>query len=182
MIRDMFEKKHRRACIIIDNILLLVLAIYLFFQSELTTTLRFSFGEKFEISIFIVLFILVLLKIIAVWESDRDVLMPVCFLFGMVYYLSWVRTEYIFLLFIALFTIGLQGVDYRKILRVYLLAVGTSIIGAVLASLCGSITNFVYINRGLRSSWGIGFPTDFATGLLFLLIIAFCLFLNIKIY
>lgn len=97
----------------------------------------------------------------------RETLIAVAFVavYGMVY-----RTDgYSFLLFLAILTVGFIDIDYRKILKVYVFSAGVLYCATLLAGLMGVITNFVRIKGGLRSAWGMSYPTDCASLGLFLL-------------
>lgn len=72
------------------------------------------------------------------------------------------------LLFKAILVMGFEGIDYRKILRLFIATVGSVLIATVIAGLTGSIQNLVYVREGLRSCWGTAYPTDFSTLVLFL--------------
>ena len=87
-------------------------------------------------------------------------------------YFVFRQTGYIDMVYLAAMTIGFAGVDYRKILKALLFSVGTCFLVAVFAALSGAITNFVYpsVGHGIRSSWGICYPTDLASTALYLLL------------
>ncbi len=162
---------------VIELAILAHFAFYLFFISSYTTTFGFVFPLKFETNLLLVLFLTVASRAILIPYNKKTIF---ALLIGIVFYLSWREVGYIFLFYVAVLMVGLAEIDYRKILKTYILSVGTVTIGATLASLCGAITNLVYSSaaRGIRSSWGTVFPTDFATGLLYLLLFSFSLCLN----
>ena len=87
-----------------------------------------------------------------------------------VYGLAYWAAGYSYLLYFAVFTVGLIDVDVRKVLRVYLVAVGATLAGAVLVALAGGIANCVYYRHGVKSSWGTVYPTDFSSLYLMLMI------------
>lgn len=74
--------------------------------------------------------------------------------------------------FVAITVLGLEGIDYRRILKVFIAAVGGGLVATVIAGLGGGIPNLVYnlanVKGGLRSCWGTGYPTDFSSMALFL--------------
>ena len=74
--------------------------------------------------------------------------------------------------FIAILVMGLEGIDYRRILKVFIAAVGGGLVATVIAGLGGGIPNLVYRlsygQEGLRSCWGTAYPTDFSSMVLFL--------------
>lgn len=64
---------------------------------------------------------------------------------------------------------GANDIDYRKILKVYLIVEIPMTICTMIAGYTGVITNLVY-HRGeqLRMSFGFVYPTDFAAGIIFM--------------
>ena len=92
----------------------------------------------------------------------------VSFVYTLVYY----HDRYVFLLYIAVIIIGLTGVEYHRILKMYLFTIGLFFVITILAGITESITNFIYVRteRGIRSSWGICYPTDLATYYLYILL------------
>lgn len=67
---------------------------------------------------------------------------------------------------------GSIGMDYRRILKGQVLAVALVVLTAVVASLTGTIEHLIYLWDGgkLRDSFGICYPTDFASYLFYVLI------------
>ena len=65
---------------------------------------------------------------------------------------------------------GANDIDYRKILKVYLIVEIPMTICTMIAGYTGVITNLVY-HRGdqVRMSFGFIYPTDFAAGIVFLI-------------
>ena len=81
-----------------------------------------------------------------------------------VFFLAYRTGRELFLLMIPVLMAGTAGVDYRKVLKVYLAAVGSFLAVTVLCSFTGVIPNIVYAGAGrFRSSWGNAYPTDFAS-------------------
>lgn len=73
-------------------------------------------------------------------------------------------------LFLAACTIGYLGIDYMKIIRTYLIAVGTTLAIIVVSALFGVIENLTYSKDGhTRLAMGTIYPTDYASLVLFLL-------------
>ena len=64
---------------------------------------------------------------------------------------------------------GANDIDYRKILKVYLIVEIPMIICTMIVGYTGVITNLVY-HRGeqVRMSFGFVYPTDFAAGIIFM--------------
>ena len=90
-----------------------------------------------------------------------------CLVYGGVYYV--VRDSNF--LFLAACTMGYLEIDYRKIIRTYLIAVGTALSIVVIAAIAGWIENLTFKKDGhIRYSMGTIYPTDFASLILFLLL------------
>lgn len=84
--------------------------------------------------------------------------------------------EYQFLMFIPPIMFALYDVEYDRAVTVYLFLVGIVLLVAIFSSQVNIISNYVYSSyQKIRSSWGICYPTDFATIVLF-----FCVFLWTK--
>ena len=68
----------------------------------------------------------------------------------------------------------LYGVSAERFLKIFALSIGTALASTILCALSGGIENVCYwedawaVSDNLRSSYGIGYPTDFASYLLFL--------------
>ena len=74
----------------------------------------------------------------------------------------------LFLLMIPVLIAGTAGMDYRKVLKVYAVSVGSFLAITILCSFTGVIPNIIYAgSKRFRSSWGIAYPTDFASLVLF---------------
>ena len=71
----------------------------------------------------------------------------------------------------AIVFIGTIGIDYRKLLRGQIITVGSILLLAVTGCFCGTVRNLIYVHGGsLRDSFGIIYPTDFASYLFYLLV------------
>jgi hypothetical protein len=71
-------------------------------------------------------------------------------------------------LFLAACTIGFLEIDYRKIIRTYLIVIGTSLALVTVAAMTGIVDNLRFVKNGhFRYSMGTIYPTDFASLVLF---------------
>ena len=87
---------------------------------------------------------------------------------AVVFFLAYRTGRELFLLMIPVLMTGAAGMDYRKILKVYSAAVGLFLAVTILCSFTGVIPNIILAGNGhFRSSWGIAYPTDFASLVLF---------------
>ena len=78
--------------------------------------------------------------------------------------------NYDYLLELLCLSIGAARIDYRKILRVYLLVVVPITILTIIQSQTGKVTNLVYYRYGhIRESFGFIYPTDFAAHIFFII-------------
>lgn len=118
----------------------------------------------------------VALKVIC-YDSYRLPELAAVILIGGTAVLVVLRSGYQEPLFWAVILIGARGVSFRKILKTYFI-VSASVVGlAFAASMLGVIVNLQYTlgSRGIRNSFGIIYPTDFAAHIFFLMVIFFYL-------
>ncbi|WP_026665250.1 hypothetical protein [Butyrivibrio sp. FC2001] len=163
---------------ITNQVLIVMMGVYLFYCSTQITTFNFVYPSSLENKILKVMMLLVIFKVILNFRDKN--LIPAIGV-ALVYFLSWKEVRYSFLIFLALITIGCVGVNYKRILKCYLVVIASVIILAVSASLCGTISNLVFpvANGNIRSSWGICYPTDFASIIVYLIMVAFSLLLTV---
>ena len=85
---------------------------------------------------------------------------------------------------LAVVVVGAYGVRFEKIAKIYLYGVAAVVGAALIASLCGLIPNLQYEDyRGVRNSFGIVYPTDFAAHIFFLMLaFVFVYWEKLKIY
>ena len=155
----------------LECVFLALSAVYLFYAFSLTTTIRFPFADDFEDTLKIAMTVaaLVRLAFIGPLRPAPWIGVALAWLYG----LSYLTGGYKYMPFLAILTVGLIGIDYRKILKVWLAVVGVILSVAVVAALTGSIHNYIFRREGdgLRSSWGSCYPTDLTTAVLFLMMI-----------
>ncbi len=85
-----------------------------------------------------------------------------------VFFFAYRTGRELFLLMIPALAAGTAGMDYRRVLKVYAASVGGFLAVTILCSFTGVIPNIIYADGGrFRSSWGIAYPTDFASLVLF---------------
>lgn len=161
----------------LEQLYLLLTGVYLLLLAFRSTTYYMPFPEVFEKHIFWMLLGTVSAKSFACLLEQkhvRDLLYSV--LIGVTYTLVYYSAGYRFFLFLAVLTIGAVGVYYRRLLKLYSVAVGTVLVLAILGSMGGAIENFVYLKSGvLRSSWGICYPTDLASYFVYLSVVLWIL-------
>ena len=163
-----------------ELLFLLTFAAYLVFLTLNSTMFKPELPGRFRDLLLIALFMTGSLKLalqLAAENSDNRKNFVKHILAALLAAVMWLlvyrNDRYKFLLFLAVLTAAFVGTDYRKALKVVVVSVGTVVLSAVLCSFSGSIPNLVYDDTiRLRSSWGIGYPTDFSAYLLFLSLIA----------
>ena len=80
----------------------------------------------------------------------------------------WQTSGYSRVLLFFLLIVGMNGISFRKVIRIYFSVVSTLLLLAMACSLLGLIENYTYVmDRGTRMSFGIGYPTNFAAYVLF---------------
>ncbi len=150
-----------------DYLTFLLAGVYLFYQLQTITMFSFPFPGWFSKALIALMGITALLRIWAQGLKNRYVWIALLMagVYGIVYHVG----EFSEFLFIAILAICCIGIDYHKILKMYLFLSFILIGSAILASWGGVIKNLVYLEDGyVRSSWGLCYPTDFATAVLVL--------------
>lgn len=156
--------------IYLENLMLFLTGVYLIWQFSTQTTFYLNIPPKFHLMMFGALAFTAAFRLLILGLTRKKVWLSIAVAF--VYCAVYWRDRYGFLLFLSVLTVGLVEIDYRKILKVFLIAVGTYFLVTILAGVTGSIDNFIYVRteRGIRSSWGICYPTDLASTFLYLLV------------
>ena len=82
--------------------------------------------------------------------------------------------QYVFAIYLPFAAMCLYGADWRRVMQVFTCCIGTMLAVTVLCALSGSIENLVYPGHGrrgtIRTAYGICYPTDFATYLIYLFV------------
>lgn len=145
-----------------------ILFFYLFNITLTITTFHFPYLKVFQYALFLAMTIVVGIKMLLLWPWHRNAWFGA--VLAMVYLLVFYSDRYGFLLFLGITTLGCIDIDFDRLIKIYLLSVGMVTIVAIISSLGGAITNLVYLKDNyVRSSWGIYYPTDLASLVLFLL-------------
>lgn len=152
----------------LEYALLAVTGIYLIWQFSLQTTFFLPWPGWLDDALLKAVAGVALLRAVTVGPRKPELWLSLG-LAG-IYYMVFRSDGYRFLLYTAALTVGMVGIDYRKVLNTFLLTVGTFFLVTIVAGITGTITNLIYtdVGRGLRSAWGICYPTDFAAIALFL--------------
>lgn len=158
------------ALTIFENLFLVLTAVYLMFIMKSATMFKATIPEDFQSELKLATE-LVMLALLVLRKHER----PGIWL-GLILFWVYTRTSRSAaisrVVFIPIAVLGLEGIDHRRILKVFIASVGGLLVATVIAGLGGSIPNLVYRlsygQGGLRSSWGTGYPTDFSSMVLFL--------------
>ena len=162
-----------------NRLFLLILGLYLLYQNLQITKFRMSLPWGLSnafLYVFTGLAVVRLVLMLSANKADRPYLTRMVLgslLVALVWLLVYRRDGYSFLLFLAVLTVGCVGLDYRTVCKLYAAVMGLSLLTAMLCALGGAISNLVYLSPPrLRSCWGIGYMTDFASCLVFICIFA----------
>ena len=161
----------RKLSAALETAFLLLAGLYLLRSTELVTSFFLNWPAIFEPCLRYAMMAVAALRWLTSKSPIRDKVIAA--LMMAVYCAAWRTVGYDFLLYLGILTVGFIGIDARKILKTCLIAVGTMYLSTVLAGVMGLVTNYVFprAGRGVRSAWGLCYPTDLASLGLFLLLI-----------
>ena len=156
---------------------LIICGIYLFELAIDNTMFSLEINDFISMILFFTLSVVVVIRVLAqlnnkfIWYS-----IPICLIYNM----TWDKDYFPI---ISLMTVGCVGISYRKVLKVFIVSIGSTIALTILVALGGGIENIVYLRNGqLRSSLGIIYPTDLAAFVFFIVLVLWVYFNNIKEY
>lgn len=163
------SKAYQKILSALETVFLALAGIFLVYRVSRSTMFHLNWPSNFESYLLYGLTFVALARLLAMGLRRRETLGAVAL--TLVYLAVYRVSGFSFLLFLAAFTVGFTGIEYRKILRVYLLTVGLFYLLVIPAGQMGVITNLVYasVGRGMRSAWGMSYYTDFASLGLFIL-------------
>lgn len=161
---------------VIEYLTLVCLGIYLFYQCMLNTAMPIRITSA-QYNIFIIAFALLACAKIIKCIQNKDY--KNLSLFSMAFFvslLSYLVGSYKFLLLLALIMISLYSIEYKKILKVYIIVTGLVLCLSLFASSIEISPNYVSTRPGasvIRSAWGICFATELAAVFTYLSIYLF---------
>lgn len=163
------SKAFKNFAFALEKLFLAMTGLYLIYRISKSTTFRLVWPAHFEMIMLCAMAIVAVARLVIIGPMRNKTVVALAI--AVIYCLVYRNNGYSFLLFLAVFTVGFINVDYRKILKVYLLTAGTFYVVTLLAGLMGVITNYVVARtgRGIRSAWGMSYYTDFASLGLYLL-------------
>ena len=151
-----------------EIVFLMLTGLYLIRLYLDTTTFHAPMPAWFDDALLYALASVALIRLVLALPGNKQVLagLPL----ACVYCLCYRTNQFQFLLYLAALTVGFSGISYRKILKTFLMTVGVLFCVTIIAGMTGTITNLIYVRvgEGIRSAWGICYPTDFASIALFL--------------
>lgn len=154
---------------------LLAIGLYIFTKDITKTTLHLDLPDNKNLYLMIVLAVTGAFRLAVMLIEERSELrfwsryLAAALAIDAVYLMIYKENHYDTVVFFAILTIGSIGVHYIRVLKAYIAAASTAIFSAILMSWMGATDNFVFLNGSiLRSSWGIKYPTDMMSLLLFL--------------
>lgn len=160
--------------VVLDYAILVLYGLFVFEAFLRTTTFTIDWHPYYHASLKVILILLVIGKslIKCIDNIPLYMFLGVCALgFAMAY----IKGNYGILLELILFTVALKDIDCRKLVTVFTTILGLSLATIMLASKLNVLNNIIYNTwyDGVlkqRISFGINYPTDFASYILF-----FCL-------
>lgn len=157
------KKLTEKSLKISETAFLIVAGMYLACLVIKTTMFSFEIPELLELILHVIMVAVILIRVIAQIKNKQIWFAVVV---SVIYNLTWEADIFPIL---ALMTVGCVGIRYCKVLRMYLIAVGSTVIVTIITAMAGGVDNLVYIRDGyIRSSFGINYPTDMASLILFL--------------
>ena len=153
----------------LDALFPVLYGCYIFNRASLVTTLALPWPKNTS-RFFLIALMSVGLARLVVCTGFKRVKVWIALAVAVICYLSYRAGGYMFLNFLCILFIGMIGIDCRKLFRCHVVAVLSVLAIALMAASTGCVQNIVYCRGGVRSSWGICYPTDFSTYVLFALI------------
>ena len=159
----------KRAQQILEFVFLFLCGIYYIYYFSSTTTWMIPFPEYFHNSMLFLMSVVALARLLFIGPYRKETWLALAT--AAIFYMVFRADRYSFLLSYAVMIVGFIDIDYRKILKMYLIAVGIPFVATIIGGMTGAIINLVYYRDGLRSSWGICYPTDFSASAFFVLLV-----------
>lgn len=165
---DLWEKQNFREKLF-DYIYLILFSLYLLQSSFWNTMIVIPWPSEFHNYLHMTLGFFIFFKFANSKNINlKHTIFMLVLLIGFV--TAWKNTGYDALFDLVLLIMGAYGINYRKILKIYLSINIPVTICTVIASQLGLITNLIYTQDGrIRESFGFVFPTDFAARIFFII-------------
>lgn len=143
-------------------------AVWLAYSYSWTTMVRIPWPPFFYFCVQIAIGLVVLFRYMVMKPSDMKKILFVLLIIGS-FIIARRYSGADALLETGFLIVGANDIDYRKILKVYLIVEVPMTICTMIGGYTGVITNLVY-HRGeqVRMAFGFVYPTDFAAGIIFM--------------
>lgn len=118
-------------------------------------------------------YLIMFIKILRYQRSNQMQLLVLIGIIGIALLTGFLSDNYIMMFSLAMITTGSVDVHYKKIAGLYFWIASVLLIITIICSLTGVIENLQYTfetDRGIRNSFGIVYPTDFAAHVLFIML------------
>lgn len=153
-----------------------VFAVYLASVTINTTTFFSYYPHRVATIIQLLTAGLMLAKIVFFDELTTRQIMAEMGLLSVVLIVTLISSAH-YLVTTVLLVMAARGVDFRRILKVYLWVVGGILLVAFVAAMLGIIKNITFVTEdGVRQSFGVVYTTDFAAHIFYLS----CVYLYLK--
>lgn len=152
--------------------LIYYIAYFLYLTKMVITTTMFNphLGRIVTLPITLISLGLLLIKILLLNKYSKKKLIIMGIL-ALCAGLTYVNSSYNVLIFLVLFIIGANNVNFKNIVKIFLFVRVSILLIAMMAAKFGLIENIIYIREGrVRQSFGSIYPTDFAAGVLFIVL------------
>ncbi|MBO4750370.1 MAG: hypothetical protein J5546_08635 [Lachnospiraceae bacterium] len=162
-----FKTKYHTIDVFTQVLFLIAIGIYVFGFIAQTTMFSVYYGGTLSNFALMFLKYLAAARVLFSLERRKDLFFA-CGLGAVAFILYQFRPDR-FLVFLGVMAFGCIGMDFKRILRVQVLVIAMTVAVSVVAALTGTIENLVYLKDDhiIRDSFGICYPTDFASYLFF---------------
>lgn len=144
-------------------------AMLILLSDALLTTSMISYPHTLSIAFSFIGFVLILAKL-SIYDRKNSVRFLVLLLLIVLSYIIHQRSNSIAPFYITLLTAGAYGISFKDIAKFYFYTASVFLGIVFIGSLFGQVINLKYITeRGIRYSFGIVYPTDFAAHVFFIL-------------
>ena len=173
------EEHSKKLYVLTENLFLAVFGLYLIFCVINTSTFQLNLGWNVQLAFLFSLLGTGALRLVTMFFCMPEKRTPLIKM-GLCAVLTAVMWRLVYLqirealpFFLIVLTVACIGCDFRKVFKTYVIAAGLTYLTCIFCALGDSIPNRIYFtNERIRSSWGIGYPTDFASYSIFLSLFA----------
>ncbi len=153
----------------LDIAILILYGLFIFEAFLRSTTFELNWHPYYHFSLKVILILLVLSKSLFKFMDD----IPTYFILGFCsigFLLAYLQGNHGILLELILFTIAIKDIDFNKLITIFLTTVSASLIIVTIASQIGILNNLIFtqLGKGTRISFGIHYPTNYASYILFI--------------